>query len=917
MLKKSKRNVEVQSNDGYKYRFSVIIPVYNVEDYLEETILTVVEQTMGFEENIQLILINDGSKDGSDKVCKKFKALYPNNVVYVEKENGGVSSARNEGIKYIEGKYTNFLDSDDKWEKNAFIKVYEHFETIADEVDVLSCRIQRFDAKNTFHVTDFKYRDGNRIVDLTTPEDECAVQLSASNVFIKSDVVKKNQFTYDVKYGEDSLFINKIILEKMKYGIISNVIYFYRVRQSTTSAVQTQTFDKSFYIDTVREYHIGLAEYCKEKYGEVYSYVQAVIAYDIGWRLFNDSYKQVLTPEEQIQYLESLKKAYSNIEDRIIIKHPVHKLIYRKMSAFKIKYGIDDPFQFVKYVKTDDPETTGLFFKDTKLYRVFSNYIQRFEIVNGKIIIEGLVVKWLFDVKHLDVSLKFKYGSMWYTPEIKDYPLREVPSEDGPKIHQKMYRVEIPVGLRKVNQKRIRAYLFFGEEKKLMTLFYGKFLSGTRFFEKSYMFFGDICVIPDLKHLMISRPTERLKERKRLETEALKWLKENNHEDIARIRKQYWFYRTLYYKSKKKIWLISDRLDNAGDNGEVFFKYVCSLKLKDVRPIFLIGKNAPKKVIKRLKSYGEVIFAEDKKFPIYFLLADKIISSGASEFTINPFGKMKCYLLDLMRFKYYYLQHGVACADLSSWLNRFNKKIDMFFTSSEKERNSIINGNYLYDESQVKLTGMSRFDDLKNNPQKQILILPTWRRSIRASYDVNTRSVYYDGFKNTDYFKFYNSLINNERLLKVMREKGYKGLFCLHPIHMKQWVDFEGNDVFNINEGFINYNDEFERSSLMVTDYSSVLFDFTYLRKPVVYSQFDKEAFFENQIYDEGYFSYEKDGFGPVCYDLDKTVDEIIKLIENDCQLEQKYRDRIDSFYAFNDNKNCERIYNAIIESDK
>ena len=53
-----------------------------------------------------------------------------------------------------------------------------------------------------------------------------------------------------------------------------------------------------------------------------------------------------------------------------------------------------------------------------------------------------------------------------------------------------------------------------------------------------------------------------------------------------------------------------------------------------------------------------------------------------------------------------------------------------------------------------------------------------------------------DGFKDTDYFKFYNGLINNERLLSVMREKGYKGLFCLHPIFMKQSVDFEQNDVF-------------------------------------------------------------------------------------------------------------------------
>ena len=146
-----------------------------------------------------------------------------------------------------------------------------------------------------------------------------------------------------------------------------------------------------------------------------------------------------------------------------------------------------------------------------------------------------------------------------------------------------------------------------------------------------------------------------------------------------------------------------------------------------------------------------------------------------------------------------------------------------------------------------------------------------------------------------------------------MREKGYKGLFCIHPIHMKQSVDFEANDVFSVNEGYVDYNDVFARASLMVTDYSSVLFDFAYLKKPVVYTQFDKEEFFAGQIYDEGYFSYENDGFGPVCYDMDSTVDAIIEELERGCQNEEKYLERLDRFFAYDDKNNCERAYKALI----
>ena len=124
------------------------------------------------------------------------------------------------------------------------------------------------------------------------------------------------------------------------------------------------------------------------------------------------------------------------------------------------------------------------------------------------------------------------------------------------------------------------------------------------------------------------------------------------------------------------------------------------------------------------------------------------------------------------------------------------------------------------------------------------------------------------------------------------------GLFCIHPIHMKQTVDFTENDVFKVNEGYIDYNDVFAHSSMMITDYSSVLFDFAYLRKPVVYTHFDKEDFFAGQIYDEGYFSYENDGFGPVCYDMESTVDAIVAIMERECENEQKYLDRINKFYA-------------------
>ena len=86
------------------------------------------------------------------------------------------------------------------------------------------------------------------------------------------------------------------------------------------------------------------------------------------------------------------------------------------------------------------------------------------------------------------------------------------------------------------------------------------------------------------------------------------------------------------------------------------------------------------------------------------------------------------------------------------------------------------------------------------------------------------------------------------------------------------------------------------------------------LKKPVVYTQFDRESFFEGHLYSEGYFSYEEDGFGPIEYNYEDTVQRIISYIETGCKMEDKYQARVTSFFKYVDTNNCERVYKAITE---
>mgnify|MGYP002518679602 CR=1 FL=1 len=126
------------------------------------------------------------------------------------------------------------------------------------------------------------------------------------------------------------------------------------------------------------------------------------------------------------------------------------------------------------------------------------------------------------------------------------------------------------------------------------------------------------------------------------------------------------------------------------------------------------------------------------------------------------------------------------------------------------------------------------------------------------------------------------------------------------------FLSFENKDI--IEDAIADYNKEFCEGAVLITDYSSVAFDFAYLGKPVIYSQFDKETFYQGHLYNEGYFKYERDGFGPVITELDAVVDELVDLIKNDCKNKEEYIKRREAFYFFNDKNSCERIHKAIKE---
>ena len=109
------------------------------------------------------------------------------------------------------------------------------------------------------------------------------------------------------------------------------------------------------------------------------------------------------------------------------------------------------------------------------------------------------------------------------------------------------------------------------------------------------------------------------------------------------------------------------------------------------------------------------------------------------------------------------------------------------------------------------------------------------------------------------------------------------------------------------------YPRSYKKAGILVTDYSSVSMDFAYMKKPLVYYQFDREDFTRSHL-PTGYFDYERDGFGPVCKNENSLITELEHIFQNDCTINQHYIDRIEKFFLLYDSNNCERTYQAIID---
>lgn len=479
--------------------------------------------------------------------------------------------------------------------------------------------------------------------------------------------------------------------------------------------------------------------------------------------------------------------------------------------------------------------------------------------------------------------------------------------EDKVLSHKHVFSVTIPFDSIKARNAFNFVYLVNGVEIRNGRFDFGKFFPIDRILNKQYFEKNGVILQAETGRLILS-PTKN-NNLKTLECDFQKQLKKQYKDTFRKIILKRMLYKIAKRLYKKEIWLISDRANQAGDNGQALFEYLKRTKLPNVNAYFAISKHCDD--YKRLKKLGHILPLESMRFKLIRLLADKMISSHCEESICYPYRQPIADLL--VNQSVVFLQHGITKDDISSIYNKLNKNLSLFITASPYEYESILtNPDYYLSSNEVKLTGFPRFDKLENNKQKIISVVPTWRKLLLKKHS-DTDWQLNCNFEETPYYQFYYSLLTDERLISALRESGYIVQFVQHPL-MKSCQDYFPDSELIKNIKSPEYDKIFSQSALLITDYSSTAFDFAYLRKPILYYQFDKESFFASHTYTEGYFSYENDGFGEVVHEKEDLIALILNYIKTDCRLQKPYEERINKFFAFNDKLNCKRVADEILK---
>ncbi len=875
---------------NFEYQASVIVPVYNVEKYLSICLDSLVNQTID-KSKMEVLVINDGSPDNSWDICLEYSQKYDFIKIF-SKENEGLSATRNFGIKHAKGKYLFFLDSDDYFTPETVKSVTDFFDTVYDEVDMVTYNEVRYNGdvilKPHFR---FEMLEKQGVYDL---EEYPYLTQTRVNVCVKN--FGDDNILFNTTPGfklEDQEYCNRVLMPKMKMGYCPDGTYMYNKGNETSIM---QVYFHAFYLfETSMEYFEALFANFEDR---VPPYFQAMFVNDINWRLTAD----ILYPYHYEG--EKFEKAMRRIIDLInrvdcstFINHPnidIYRACYwiKKKENAKIEFSCTD-------------ESVSLIIDGEEAYS--QPYLT---VIGHKPRVEGDTFKLTGFIKSPIFNFLSEDDYAVYAVEKGERKKLDLFTSVHSNYKAKIETNHFPAFHYSCDLKENGKICFEVDIKghKYPTRYWFMPYSGVSLKMMRTMNRGKYMIKNRRKYLSVKPATQAA-----IDFSALKnTLRFLIHPRTALLR-----LKSINYRKKHRIWLYYDFYTVEKDNG--YYQFANDLKHDDGVERYYVLTHEYEDLDKVFtpEQKKHLVKAGSKEHRLLFICAERIFTAYYGLAPINPFetALMKYQYEDLLRFRTIYLQHGVLHASLRLNNSEERSQAEEIVVSSPFEVKNYME-NYAYSRENLITTGMARYDHIDKNhqPKNRILFAPSWRKYLTTEIKASNWEANVEKIEQSDYYKNFFAFLSDKQLHRKLEESKVYLDIKLHPIIANL------TELFPIDCEYINMvggNVDVADYKAFVTDFSSFVFDFAYLNRPIMYFVPDYPQFKSGMNHYRDLDLPFDEAFGHMFTDAHEAAVCLCDIIDRNFVPEDIYAERMSNFY-FNFDGNCaENLYQFVVEQDK
>ena len=928
---------------------SVIVPVFNVEQYLPRCLNCILGQTL---KDIEIICVDDGSTDGSGAILDDY-AKRDKRIRVVHQANAGAGAARNVGLAMAAGEYLFFFDPDDTCDVRMLEGMYKRAKktdadiVIAGKV-VVDAATGRIKARYGFHRDIWRFRQPFSAAEISDHIFTLAKSVPWDKLFRREFIVANGFVFQNTRRCNDVRFVDMALASAKRIALVPRAYYRYSEAREGSLQENKDRHPLAF-LDAYDALRANL-----EERDLLETFLPCYCRVFLRTALFN--LRHLAEPQNiAVCYrevrcrLQELDRRYDFSADvylgafrrrlcAVILANESPEMLFEEFKGYG-RGGVRQGRSVLKWLRRTVPLPIRETVKRIRSRLTGPVVDPSAEVYNVPLLKAGVFTNDFIEVTPHGVVFRFTYRNRAQR-EFDTLPggakllvetgsgISTVEPVGGPIVFSKALDAD---GSRHAVGRRFTCSIplaaktpcsirwGFDCEEALFTWGWVIFGLYSPFNSRQHCYFRkDGWILrrngKDQIEVVCDTVWERIRSFGHRLSEAACCPRLSSVKALMLVAAA----ELLGLFARRRIWLFSDRIDRADDNARALFEYAVSLPRDGKSPkcVFAISKASPDYA--EMQKVGKVVDINSLRYKLMFLRASAVISAYRTPLQRCPFGKGTLAHLKrtfALRYRFVFLRHGICEKDVSADLSRERVNVWLILASTAGECAALQSPAYGFPAENVRLTGMPRYDRLQDDRKGFITFMPTWRNYLTLGAGTN-RLEDHENFRSSAFCTAYKAVLGDAAFAAECAARGFKVRMMMHPNMRDALGDLGIAANVEILPPEASYRDVFATSDLVVTDYSSVAFDFGYLRKPVLYYQFDFDEFFTRQYSKADFFDYARDGFGEVETSADALKKRILEYASSGCRMKPEYEKRVEGFFAFTDRNNCKRVYEAILKAE-